>query len=526
LGLLVLIIEAVQQLKSGSAELDCLSFNLSIVDHDATQQQVHRPLGQSHRIFETRAGPQNAEKGFFVMRVLAARLKERTRTRLLRQTIDSIAIVSLTEPLADPKFAERLAEAFGQFGRGVAVVDCPEGERESEWLGAVAARRQLLVYVAGRDFPAWGRHCIRQSDRVVFVTNAEAGQAGARGWAIDCAAELHRAADLVLINDAKSALPTGGTDWLRWFPSDRILHVRLGNAGDLARVARLVLRRAIGLVLSGGGARAFAHIGVIKAFGEAEIPIDLVAGTSMGAMVAASVALGHHPDLMVENFLRSFKSNPIADYTIPIIALTRGRRMRRLLLEHCGEALIENTWKKFFCVSANLSSGEAMVHKEGFLWRALRASAAIPGVVPPMVMDGQVFVDGGIMNNFPASVMGSLLRGPVVGVDVTSDWKLETQVSDIEDKSLWWLLGRGRKEAPNIVRILTRSGTISGDLQTAANRAAADVLIHPELDSIDMWSFRALDKAIELGYGAAAGAIEQIKKGLVVETPKWANFWR
>ena len=101
----------------------------------------------------------------------------------------------------------------------------------------------------------------------------------------------------------------------------------------------------------------------------------------------------------------------------------------------------------------------------------------------------------------------------MVGVDVTSDWKLETQVSDIEDKSLWWLLGRGRKEAPNIVRILTRSGTISGDVQTAANRAAADVLIHPELDSIDMWSFRALDKAIELGYGAAAGAIEQIKRG-------------
>ena len=126
----------------------------------------------------------------------------------------------------------------------------------------------------------------------------------------------------------------------------------------------------------------------------------------MGATVAASVALGHHPDLMVENFLRSFKSNPTADYTIPIIALTRGRRMRQLLMEHCGEALIENSWKKFFCVSANLSSGEAMVHKEGFLWRALRASAAIPDLVPPMVMDGQVFVDRGIMNNFPASVMG------------------------------------------------------------------------------------------------------------------------
>jgi len=89
-----------------------------------------------------------------------------------------------------------------------------------------------------------------------------------------------------------------------------------------------------------------------------------------------------------------------------------------------------------------------------------------------------------------------------------------------------WLLGKGRKEAPNIVRILTRSGTISGDLQTAANRAAVDILIHPELGSIDMWSFRALDKAVEAGYRAAAAGIERIKQGLVVETPKWANFWR
>jgi NTE family protein len=474
----------------------------------------------------TRLMDANSQVGFFVMRLLAARLRERTRTRLLRQTIDSIAIVSLTEPLADPEFPERLSQAFSKFGRAVTVIDYSKDERESDWLRLAAQRQQLVVYSAGRHSSAWERHCIRQSDRVVFVANAGSGSVGAKDWAIDCAAELHRAADLVLINDAKSVLPSGGTEWLQRFSSDRILHVRLGDAGDIARVARLVLRQAIGLVFSGGGARAFAHIGVIKAFAEAGIPIDLVAGTSMGALIAASVALGHAPEQIIEHFLNAFKTNPIADYTIPIVALTRGRRMRRLLLQHCGEAQIENTWKNFFCVSTNLSSGEVMIHNEGFLWRALRASSAIPGVVPPMVMDGQVFVDGGIMNNFPASVMGSLLRGPVVGVDVTSDWRLETQTSDIEDKSLFWLLRKGRREAPNIVRILTRSGTVSGDLQTAANRAAADLLIRPELGSIEMWSFRALHEAVDLGYRAAEGAIEQIKRGLATETVKWANFWR
>ena len=164
------------------------------------------------------------------------------------------------------------------------------------------------------------------------------------------------------------------------------------------------------------------------------------------------------------------------------------------------------------------------MHKEGLLWRALRASAAIPGVVPPMVAGGELFVDGGIMNNFPTQLMSSLLRGPVVGVEVATDYKLEAQVDDIEQKSLLWLLRRGRKETPNIVRILMRSVTINGDLERAANRVAADVLIQPQLGSIDFLSFREFDRAVELGYQAAAGAVEQIKTELAAETPKWANF--
>jgi NTE family protein len=480
---------------------------------------VRLPREAAARLMD--ASPQVA---LFVMRLLAARLRERTRTRLLRETIDSIAIISLTEPLADPSFTDRLTEAFRQTGREIAVADNPESEPQPDWLGSTSARRRLLIYIAGRDLPSWARRCIRQSDRVVFVANAAAGPVSARVWAIDYAATLHRAADLVLINGTADPLPSGGSDWLPLFPHDRILHVRRGNAGDLARVARLVLRQAIGLVLSGGGARAFAHIGVIKAFSEAGIPIDLVAGTSMGALVAASVALDHPPGQMMEIFLHAFRRNPVADYTIPIIALARGRRMRQILIEACGEALIENTWKNFFCVSVNLSSGEAMTHKEGLLWRALRASVAIPGVVPPMVAGGELFVDGGIMNNFPTQLMSSLLRGPVVGVEVATDYKLEAQVDDIEQKSLLWLLRRGRKETPNIVRILMRSVTINGDLERAANRVAADVLIQPQLGSIDFLSFREFDRAVELGYQAAAGAVEQIKTELAAETPKWANF--
>jgi NTE family protein len=109
---------------------------------------------------------------------------------------------------------------------------------------------------------------------------------------------------------------------------------------------------------------------------------------------------------MVERIRRSFvDTNPTSDYTFPLVSLVSGRKVGRLLRREFGAACIEDSRLPFFCVSTNLTRGQAAVHRQGELWLWLRASVAIPGVLPPVIADNQVYVDGATINNLPVDVM-------------------------------------------------------------------------------------------------------------------------
>ena len=204
--------------------------------------------------------------------------------------------------------------------------------------------------------------------------------------------------------------------WQASLPGIRHHHVR--GSADFERVVRLLTGRAVGLVLSGGGARGFAHLGVVRALREHGVPIDLVGGTSMGGILAAGVAKDWDDAELVERFRRCFvDTNPLSDFTLPVVSLVSGRKVGMLLRRELGDLDIEDLPLPFFCVSSNLTTGRIAVHQRGPLWRWLRASVAIPGVLPPVFQGGEVFVDGGSMNNLPVDVMRASGRGAVIGVD-------------------------------------------------------------------------------------------------------------
>jgi len=191
--------------------------------------------------------------------------------------------------------------------------------------------------------------------------------------------------EAVFIHDYTVTSGLNVTDSLARYKAGFHYHLRSKRQSDMERLARLVSGRAIGLVFSGGGARGFAHIGVMRAFKAAGIPFDLVGGTSMGSMIAAAALEWDEAETM-DHLKRAFViTNPLSDYTLPLVAIVRGRKVSRLLREHFGEALIEECWRPFFCTSLNLTAGSAKVHRAGPLWRALRASIAIPGVLPPVI---------------------------------------------------------------------------------------------------------------------------------------------
>jgi NTE family protein len=277
----------------------------------------------------------------------------------------------------------------------------------------------------------------------------------------------------------------------------------------MERLARLLTGRSVSLVLSGGGARGFSHIGAIKALREYGMPLDLVGGTSMGAIIGAGLAIEWSDDEILDRMRQCFvDTDPLSDLTFPAIALVKGRKVSRLLQTHFGDIEIQNLWRDYFCMTANLSTGNVMAHRRGLLWRALRASVAIPGLLPPVVERGELLADGGVINNFPVDIAYLSRRGPIVGVDIGNDRPFDPVPHDFDSKSLFWHWRNRHKKYPGIISLLMRAGTISGDMRAREARRHLSLFIEPEMPNVGLRDWQSFDHAVRAGYEATLRALE------------------
>ncbi len=417
-------------------------------------------------------------------------------------------------------FSTALVKALSELGRAELVWSVRARTHTSQWFNRIEAANDYVVYVADPTPDRWTKLCERQADALLLLARAESpsGSWAALRWPHDHSLTPRRW-ELVLAHD--SAIETGAAArWLGILPD--IPHHHVQTPADHARLARILTGRGVGLVLSGGGARGFAHIGAVRALREAGIPIDLVGGTSMGGILGAGVALRWSVKELSERFRHYFvESKPLRDYTLPFVSLVSGRRVSAMLYEAFADVAIEDLPLAFFCISSNLTSGHAQVHRRGELWRALRASVSVPGVLPPVVHGGQVLVDGGAMNNLPVDVMLELGRGPVIGCDAGADRAFATHGDDIDVPLPWQLMRwiRTRHHLPNIFQILWRTGMINSNAITAGQRVKTDLLLQPPLAEIDMLNWKAFDRAVQAGYEYTSRRLD----ALPPDSPLWKS---
>jgi NTE family protein len=454
-----------------------------------------------------------------IARLTVTRLERSLRNEIPRMSSRSFAILGNRPGVDTVGFARTLTEALAGHGRTELFTRDLVDRHTSAWFNEVEAQRDFVVFVADNDASSWTRQCIAQADTLVLLANAHEDP---RPWASlesnGGGAHFAQRAEMVL-QHRRFVRPGAAKRWLGQFPD--VQHHHVCAPSDVARVARILTGNAVGIVFSGGGARGFAHIGVVKALREARIPIDLCGGSSIGSVIASGVAAGWSDEQMLERYRRSFVDrNPIGDYTLPLISLASGRRVSRLLRREVGDIDVEDLRLPYFCVSANLANSKMVVHRTGPLWRALRASVAIPGILPPVFYDRQILVDGGVVNHLPVDVMRGLGRGRVIGVDVGS----ETALSSCEDVDELSLLSRfdllRRKIAPNILQLLLSAGSLSTELVTEANRQQSSILLTPELQGIGMLDWNAFEKAIEAGYRSTLERMDEIHHSLVRERRK------
>ena len=427
------------------------------------------------------------------------------------------ALIGVSDAAPIRPMVEAIERYIMALGFTVAVLGVETMSAPTEWFSTVEQRHDIVLFVAERGEDAWTHLAARQVDRVLLIGRGDQKPPFQPSAFAGRAVHEHRLMDLVLIQPESRKHPAGSEAWLDASPATRLFHVREGDASDLRRMARVLTGTSIGLVFSGGGARAYAHIGVIRALRAAGEPIDFIGGASMGAIIGAGAALGWDDEEIARRIRHAFvDSSPLSDIALPMIAMTQGRLVKQRLKEHFGDVLIEDLWLPFFCVSSNLTSGEHQLHQRGRLRRALQASSSLPGVMPPVIWDdGSVLVDGAVTNNMPTDIMRRWHRGPVVGVDVAVAKALMAE--DVKrPPSLWrWVASGEWRKGPPVVSLLIRAATVSSAREQQEIRKSCDLLVIPTIEGVELRDWKAFDPAVEAGHAAMNEALTSLKAPLI-----------
>lgn len=306
------------------------------------------------------------------------------------------------------------------FGINIAQAGVEESYHSqiSAWLQTLESQYGYLIFESDRQMTPWTKRCLRQADRILLVAdepvyptyNSIEMHLFSEDW------KYHSAIELIVLHASDSI--SGTSNWLKSRKVAGFHHLNLNSESNKAKFIRILTGQAIGVVLTGGGARGFAHIGFLKAMEEKRIPIDYIAGVSMGALISVAPALGYSTEKMLE-FAHQFAYRH--QYTFPLVALTSGKFLSHMLHAICGDVMIEDLWTRYVCLSANITETKLKVHDEGLLWQAIRASVSVPGIFPPVYDSaGNMLVDGGILNNMPVDILRRrMYKGKIICVRCT-----------------------------------------------------------------------------------------------------------
>lgn len=439
------------------------------------------------------------ESVMHVARVQFERVQRANRPRSAERLRLSVALLAADPSCDAPTFAKRLEDEIGKRTKTVlaesknapasAGTESDRKARLAIWLNELEASAQILLMPCGGDDAIWTRQCLRSADLVLIL--ARAGQKPAIQHH-EIPPGVRRM--LVALHADGSTPPSGTAEALAACGASAHFHLRANSEADFARLGRLLTGSAVGISFAGGGARSFCHLGVMRALAEHGIPLDLATGTSLGAIVAAGVSLDIELDDLMERFRVMVKINPTKrDYLlIPRTSLLSGRKLDRLLPQLLPDTQIEDCWKDFACVSANITNPGAHVHREGPLLRALRATVSIPGVFPPVATgNGELLVDGGVVNNLPADVARDAGAGRLIACDQGGG-------------------GSGRADKPNAMGIIMRSVILHSRISGKAWKSAADIYFESPVSDISLLEWDQIDLAVKRGYDNARRVLEGI----------------
>lgn len=451
----------------------------------------------------------------------------RHETRLSeKKRAQSFLLLPLSPQLDIKVAASHLQQALSAKGKCLTVSDTQLLELKRDQHSAsefdqMEAKYDFILYLGHSQQPKLNQDLLHHSDQLIFIADGLAApQLSALEQDLACCPgyQLIRK-HLLLLYKQTTEYPASRLDWQQGRDVERVYPVRLNNQDDFARVGRFLTGTAVGLVLGGGGARGFAHIGVLKAFKQHNIPIDIIGGNSMGAVIGACYAIGIELEQIHRRILELNKNG--LKFTLPMVSLMSSNNLKSAFLQGLGQVNIENLWQPFFAAACNLSKAETTILDSGPLWQAVMASNSPAGLFPPVVRNGELLVDGAILENVPIEAMrlrlGTALErrrgnGKVIAIDV--DLKEQLLVSEhvqelnnVTKLKSWF--AKEQTKVPGLIDILMQVAHIGGIAKGHQAKFAADLYLQPQLQHFGLMDYKKAELIIAAGYEYASAQIKE-----------------
>jgi len=234
----------------------------------------------------------------------------------------------------------------------------------------------------------------------------------------------------------------------------------------------------------------------------------------MGAAIASLFAMGYDIEDMIRiNKKVWIEMKPLKDFTLPIMSFVRGKKFDKMGEMVYGDLQIEDLWLNYFCISSNLTTSEMMIHRSGLLKKAAQASVTIPGIAVPVIDNGNLLVDGGVINNLPGDVMRNIYGGTVIVSNVSSATDLRFTSQEIPSpwKIFWSKVLPFKKpiQCFNILDVMTRSTMISSMQRAKEVKQNANLFLEPPISEYNLMQFDAIDEIVNVGYQYASKKIEE-----------------
>ncbi len=386
---------------------------------------------------------------------------------------------------------------------------------------------QQIIYLLKSSHTPLAKIALAKADKFYVVANASSEPFIDPIICEHTQKEIHTQSrlNLIIIHPETTKAPKHTSLWLQQTFFYMHHHVKIDDVKHYERLIRFLQEKANGLVLGGGGTRGWGHIGALKALCDQEHPIDFIGGTSVGAIIGGCYAMteSYEDTYNKFNIIVSTSKNSISwrSVTLPLVSIFDSKSFTNANIEVFENTLIEDLWLPFFCVSSNLTYYNEEIHKTGLVWEKIRASSSIPGLIPPMVINGDIHFDGGLLNNLPVDIMWQLIgnRGKTIGVDLNSfmydshKYHFPPIIAFKQALTSRFGINKDIYKFPRFVDLFLRGLLVGSSAKAKQNAQSATVLVNLDLKKFSLLKFSRVQaqKMVEIGYLETLSQLNQHK---------------